>query len=92
MLKADLNTQVGYGWIAFATSTALNHLQVCTLVTEDVKSTVEEACASKYTSNSPTSQQWQHEHPDMLQPAMPSISFNAPSLHQWLAPLCYLTI
>jgi hypothetical protein len=35
-------------------------------------------CGSKYASGFPTSQQWQHEQPDMLQPTtMLSISFNA---------------
>jgi hypothetical protein len=76
-LKAESNTQ-GYGWIASATSTALNHLRVCTLVSEDVRSTAEEARAGKYASDSPTSRRRRREHPDMLQPAMPSISFNAP--------------
>ena len=78
MLKAETNTR-GHGWIASATSTALNHLRVCALINENVRSTAEEMRASKYASDSPTSRRRRRaDAADMLQPSMPSISFNAP--------------
>jgi hypothetical protein len=81
-LKAESN-QLGHGWISSATSTAINHLRVCSLVSEAVWSTADKERSHKYRSNSPTSRRWWRDlhidaTPDMLLPRMPFISLNSP--------------
>jgi hypothetical protein len=55
-LKAEGNVQ-GHGWISSATSTTLNHLQICALVSVDVQSMADEDHRVKAVSDSPTSRQ-----------------------------------
>lgn len=86
-LKAEA-TQTGHGWISSATSTALNHLRACALVSSLVKSTAEESCAGKYASNSPTASRQRRQASQMSEfgATMPSISFTAPGASSMAAP------
>ena len=100
-LKAESNAQ-GYRWVASTTSTALNHLQACKLVSEYVQSTVDEDRAPKLASgdsrNSPTNhchrkENWQYTDATagpigLLPLSMPSI---LPASHHWLWTLIIQT-